>query len=127
MSTMVLAKKLRARQKELKAERAKVVAAYERAFEKWKRDVAAFVKNEVPSRVATVKRGDFSGYSRCCSGLPEHVFRDIPKRPTLPDDPSKEIAKTLRFIAITGQQKMQVSERDLKSWFGGLGDADDDE
>lgn len=123
MKTMDLVKKLKARQTALKAGRTKLLAKYDVDFERWKRDVAKWVTTNVPARLKDVKKGDVAesrrGYSRCCSGLPEHVFRDIPKPPTPPsDDAIKSIQKTLRFIAITDQKTMQVSSRDLALWFG---------
>ncbi|HET9045062.1 MAG TPA: hypothetical protein VFN70_18030 [Burkholderiales bacterium] len=130
MKTDVLVKKLKARQATLKANRVKALASYDVLFEKWKRDVAKWVTTTVPERVKDVKKGDLDdrGHygSRCCSGLPSHVFRGIPEPPKKPtDDAIKSIQKTLRFIAITDQKTMQVDDRDLKQW--GFSGAEDDE
>ena len=124
MNARELAKRLRKRLGELKKDRAKKLAAYDVAFEKWKGDLARFLRtDEVRTRILAVRKSDEDGRYGCHLGVPNFVFKDAPPRPQKPkDDTIREVQKTLRYIAFTGTPKVQVSSRQLDDWFGKLED-----
>lgn len=120
MKTSVLATKLRARLVVLKKDHAVSVAKYDAAFEQWKTDVAAWAQRDMPARVAALKKSEVVVYSR--SALPESVFRGIPTPPPIPSrERIEKIQKTLRFVALTGQQTISVSQREVDDWLGNGG------
>ena len=127
MSATVYARKLRARQAELKAAHKKAVKAHAVAFELWKMALASWLRSSaVTSTVSgllqkTVYGG---GYNRdwriaLMEGAPK-----APRRPT--DEIQRRIALKLRQLAITGQASAMVTERDIKELFTDVADDEDD-
>ena len=119
MKVAVLSKKLRARLGVLKKERTKLLAEYDKKFEAWKRDVAKWLREVPADRVASVKKGELRDGRWNRADLPARVFAGQPKPPTYPSDEAIEkIHKTLRYVAVTGQQTIRVSPHDVEEWFG---------
>lgn len=119
MRADVLAKKLRARVVVLKQEREVLLKAYDKEFVKWKDDVARWLRTEAPKRIPRVKKSELERRYGCHTSLPNYVFEGIPQPPTKPSDEKiRDIQKTLRYIAFTGQGSIQVTQRQIDEWFG---------
>lgn len=118
MKTALLAAKLRTRLVTLKKEHIVAIAKYDVALAQWKSDVIAWLKREVPSRVSNIKKADMAHrYGR--SGLPDSVFQGLPSSPPFPSrDHIDKVQKTLRFIALTGQETIRVSQHEVDAWLG---------
>lgn len=129
MKSTILAKKLREKLASLSKEREAAKKVYERDIAKWKKDVAAFIAETVPERISRIAKSDLSkgNYYRCCSGLPDFVFKDVPRRPEMPDFDKfrRKVKKGLNYLAIVAPVEVQVSERMLEDW--GLTEEEDAE
>lgn len=117
MKVPALARKLRARLVELKKERVKHLADYDKKFAAWKRETAKWLREVPAGRMKDVTKAEVNGWHR--GDLPAKVMAGIPQPPDFPsDDAIKRVQKTLRYVAVTGQNTIRVSARDVEEWFG---------
>ena len=124
MKSADLAKKLRARQIALKKQRLVDLAKYDRAFTRWKNELAAWIEKEMPGRVLLIHKTDLAGMGYA-QKLPSHVFANMPSPPRFPEAGALDsIAKMLRMLRITGEKTVKVSSREIDLWFGAPGDED---
>ncbi len=119
MKVSDLGKRLRVRLGKLKRARVVELAAYDKAFSAWRRDVSRWLATEGAERAKTIAKGDVQSHYRGGGGLPDSLFRGMPRTPAFPsNDTIASIQKTLRFFALSKVAELQVTRRDLDEWFG---------
>lgn len=114
------AKKLRARQTELEAQRKKEVAAHKAAVAKWRTDLAAWVTANAGrvQRIALSKPNRWGGDDRL-GFEPRQFFIGAPKAPVAPSDENlRRVRALLRQLSITGQKTVRISTREVAELFG---------
>jgi hypothetical protein len=129
MSALLFAKKLRARQTELRARQAVASKAYAGLFEKWKKDLAVFLSKKAPAVCKTITREMVcsTDYHRGTYWR-DAIFKDAPKPPKRPNNPViGKIATHLRRLAITGQKFVTVTTREVDELFSDEDDSEDDD
>lgn len=116
----VLAKKLRARIQVLKRERTKALKQYDLDFERWKKEIAVWLRTEPQKRIPKVRKTQLDRYySGNLLGLPKYVFEGAPQPPSPPSDKTIQIIqKTIRYIAFTGTGTVTVDRHEFEEWFG---------
>ncbi len=115
-------KRLQARLKELKAQRGPALKKFNADFTKWKQDLALWTMRNAKKKVENITIDEVREARRYRDSDPgftaSHFFIGAPKPPAYPSDkPIREIQRTLRHMAITGQETMRVSSSDIEKWF----------
>jgi hypothetical protein len=127
MNALLFAKKLRARQSELKSKYKKDLEKYARDFESWKQALARFLVNDAHKNVAKILRSQFSQNSYRHDDNWKSIiligYPEPPKRPT--DEVIRKIAAALRHIAITWQKTVRLDARELEVYFSDEKDEDE--
>lgn len=130
MKTADLARKLRARLAVLRKVRKAALATHDKAFEAWKADLGIWLKSVSAPRALKLSKTEV--YSENRYGYrseerpPASLFHQAPRPPEPPSDKAlREVQKTLRFIALTGQRSIEVTPAKLETWFGDGGGEDD--
>lgn len=130
MKAVVLAKKLRARLAEIKKTRPAKLKAYDVAVAKWKRDMITWTKSAVETRVMAITKAELQaneGRYRYSIGFDAgSFFKGAPQPPRFPDDKQQRaIQRLLRQLAITGQETVRFTGKEVEELFTDEGGSSD--
>ena len=121
MKSTVYAKKLRDRLKVLRARHTKEKARFDADIERWKKDMADWLRNKLPDYVmkhitkTMMKENSYHFNHELARILDAHG----PKRPSAPGTMKviQAIERRLKYIAITGSPTVSVSEDEANLFF----------
>jgi hypothetical protein len=121
MNVVHFSKKLRARKAELQKQHAQAVLKFAKDFVEWRMILGQYLRDNAYSlaqkltKEQVYKSGSRSFYNE---NWRDSFFENAPKRPKRPSDEIiKQISTRLKYLAITGQTSVMVSERDANLFF----------
>lgn len=126
MNVTVFAKKLRVRRAELQKQHATAVIEFTRAFAHWRAALGGFLESSARSHATALTRENVYN-DRYEKEWRISFFVNAPKPPKRPSDEIiRKISTRLKFLAVTGQTTVMVSERDAALYFSTEPESEDE-
>lgn len=120
-----LVKQLQLRRKQLKARRAAELKAFERAFERWRLDLAKYLEINARACAMKITRKNI-GHRYYGRRWQEMIFDGAPKPPPYPSDEMiRKIDAKLRQLALTDQKRVKLYTSDYEEIFNDYVESDD--
>ncbi len=122
------AKQLKARLMELQTQRKKDLKKYESDVAQWRADMTVWLRGEGVNRVAKMPKSKLQEERRYGTShvlASDTFFSGAPKVPAYPSDKSIiKIRALLRQLAISGQEHITVSTKDIEEYLIGTEEED---
>jgi hypothetical protein len=124
LKAVAYAKQLKARLEELQAQRKKDLKKYEEDLSTWRGAMIVWLRGEGVNRIVKMPKSKLQEERRWSSGSPgfasDAFFAGAPKVPACPSDkPILKIRALLRQLAISGQEHITVSTKDVEEYLIG--------